>query len=85
MDKIYDICFVFSVSNICTGNAFCEGIMNAFFIRFRCDNELIKDVTNQPEHINDSYYYCFASFSPLYINYGSCYHSCIWTMIINDS
>jgi hypothetical protein len=81
LKQIYDICFVFSVTNISTGNAFCEGIINAFIIRFRCAFELLDNNINQPEYINLFNYYCFASLCPLYRNFGVCYHSRIWSMI----
>ena len=73
-DEIYDICFIFTINNVTTGNTFCEGINNAYHIRY-CSS--LDGLTY--EEIEENNYYCFPSL--FNSQYGSCYISRMWKLI----
>jgi hypothetical protein len=78
LKQIHDICFLFSLKDVFSGIVFCEGIHNAFFVRFR--SELDTNENYEAVDINN-HYYCFPSLSPMYRQYGTCYIKRIWNCV----
>jgi hypothetical protein len=75
INDIRDICFIFSLKDFSGGTAFCDGIVNAFLVRYRCSPS-----DGKWTGIDLDFYYCFPSMHYLHF-YKTSYINTVWNGI----
>jgi hypothetical protein len=77
--EVLEICFVFKYGDVVDGKFCCEGITNAFYCRYRYDNDSVLEPICKVEDP----FFSFPSLSPMFTMYWChCWSTELWESII---